>query len=447
MRSRRALCATGMVLTLAGGAARAQPPAATTPAITLTLDEAIAQGLANSHRLAELTARSEAARAAEQGRGAARLPLVALQGGYTRTNHVEEFAVITPGPSRQVVYPDVPDNARARLDLQWLVYSGGQLDALERAARAEREASSDDLEAARADLRLEITRAFWALVTAREAEQVLARSLDRITAYVGDLRARLDQGLIPPNELLSAQAQQSRERVAAIEAGNARHSAEADLRRLTGNEAPGTVTPASALEAPVPATGAATDALIAAAFAHRAERRALVQRADAARSRIDAARAAGLPQIGVAAGYDYARPNPRIFPRAGDWQDSWDVSVNATWNLWDGGRVRASRAEAAAGERAAAARLADFDRQVTFEVRQRALELSSSLAAIAAASDGVRAAAEAQRVLGERFAAGVATNTEVLDAQTALLQAELDRTRALAGARVAEARLDRAVGR
>ena len=93
------------------------------------------------------------------------------------------------------------------------------------------------------------------------------------------------------------------------------------------------------------------------------------------------------------------------------------------------------------------ARLSDFDRQVTFEVRQRQLELESSLAAIATTSDGVRAAAEARRVVAERFNAGVVTNTEVLDAQTALLQAELDRTRALVNARMAEARLMRAVGR
>ena len=56
----------------------------------------------------------------------------------------------------------MPDNFRTRLDLQWLIYTGGRLDALERAARAERQASGEDLAAARADLRLEITRAFWA---------------------------------------------------------------------------------------------------------------------------------------------------------------------------------------------------------------------------------------------------------------------------------------------
>ncbi len=410
----------------------------------LTLDEAIAQGLANSPRINELQAREEAARAVEQGRAAAQRPALALQGGYTRTNHVEEFAVGVTGINRQVVYPDIPDNVRSRLDLQWLFYSGGRLEQLERAARAERSASGEDLTAVRADLRLDITRAFWTLVTAREAEQVLARSLDSIGSYVNDLRVRLDQGLIPPNELLSAQAQQSRQRVGSIEATNARRIAEADLRRLLG-EGIGAIEPVASLEPPRGAA-ANVERLVAQAIAQRSERRALTDRASAALMRGEAAKAGLRPQLTFNGGYDYARPNPRIFPRSGRWEDSWDLSVNASWTLWDGGRTRSERAEAEANARAAHERIADFDRQVTFEVRQRQLELDSSRAAIDAATDGVRAAVEAQRVLAERFKAGVATNTEVLDAQTAVLQAELDRTRALANARLAEARLARAIG-
>jgi outer membrane protein TolC len=414
--------------------------------VTLTLDEAIKEGLANSLRLAELQARQEVSEAFEQGRAAARRPSVAAQAGYTRTNHVDEFVIFQPGQPRQVIYPDVPDNFRTRIDLQWLFYTGGRLDALERAARAERLASGEDLAAARADLRLEITRAFWALVTAREAEQVLARSLDSIGAYVGDLRARLGQGLIPPNELLSAEAQQSRERLVSIEATNARGVAEADLRRLLGVGGAAPIEPAARLDA---AGGSPADVerLIADAIARRPERRALAERVDASRARMEAAKAGLRPQVGVSGGYDYSSPNPRQFPRSERWEDSWDLSVNASWALWDGGRTRADRAEAAAAARIAEARLADFDRQVTFEVRQRQLELESSRAAIVATADGVRAAAEARRVVAERFTAGVVTNTEVLDAQTALLQAELDRTRALASARLAEARLERAVGR
>ena len=96
--------------------------------------------------------------------------------------------------------------------------------------------------------------------------------------------------------------------------------------------------------------------------------------------------------------------------------------------------------------RAVQERLADFDASLGADLRQRLSDLTSSRAAIEAATDAVDSATEARRVLGDRFAAGVATSTEVLDAQVALLQAELDRTQAIATARLADARLARALG-
>ena len=81
------------------------------------------------------------------------------------------------------------------------------------------------------------------------------------------------------------------------------------------------------------------------------------------------------------------------------------------------------------------------------EVRQRSLEIASGVAAVAAASSAVDASMEARRVVEERYRAGVIAQIEVLDAEFALLQAELDHTRAQAAVRLAEARLARAVGR
>jgi outer membrane protein TolC len=118
-----------------------------------------------------------------------------------------------------------------------------------------------------------------------------------------------------------------------------------------------------------------------------------------------------------------------------------------SWPIFDGGRARSEMAEAAALTRAVQERLAEFDASLAVEVRQRVSEIASSRAAIEAATDAVRSAAEARRVLGERFGAGVATSTDVLDAQVALLQAELDRTQALANAHLADARLARALGK
>jgi outer membrane protein TolC len=100
-----------------------------------------------------------------------------------------------------------------------------------------------------------------------------------------------------------------------------------------------------------------------------------------------------------------------------------------------------------ANRRAAEARLREFDAALEVEVRQRTADLRSAQASIEAAQAGLLAAAEARRVLGDRFTAGVATNTEVIDAQTSLLQAELALTRAIANTHLAAARLERALGK
>ena len=431
-----------IVFALAPSLGEAQTP--------LTLEEAIAQGLANSHRLAELQARTQAADYAAEERHDALYPIVSLQGGYTRTNHVEEFSVIAPGPSRVVVYPDIPDNFRTRFDLQWPIYTGGRTDALIHAATAERAAAGKDLDAARADLRLEITRAFYAVLTARDTEDVLRRSLDAADAHLRDVRSRFASGLIPPNDVSSAEAQLSRERVLAVEASTLRGVAEADLQRLIGAP-PGPVVLVDPQKSDNPlfssvAESATVADLIARALKERPERQALEQRATSADLRASAVSSGKWPQVGIGSGFDYANPQPRNFPRNDVWATAWDASINVTWTLWDGGRRGSETGEARANAAAMRTRVGNFDRELTFEVRARALELASSRQAVTAAGDEVRAAMDAERVVGERYRAGVATATDVLDAQVARLQAELDRTRALANVRLAEARLERAIG-
>lgn len=415
-------------------------------ALTLTLEEAQARSTQASNRLAEAQALESAAQAAVLVREAARRPLISATAGYTRTNHVAEFTVPGPTGAPRVLYPDVPDNYHARLTLQWPIYTGGRADALERAARAEASAVAGEVAVARADLRLEVARAFWAVVTARAAAAVLEQGVARAQAHVADVRERFNAGLVPPNEIASAEAQASRARMLLIEARNQRDVASADLARLVGTDLARPIEPASSLDSAAPLPGA-LESLVLDARASRPERTMLERRVDAAEDYRAAAAAGRLPVVALAGGVDYARPNARIFPRVDRWEDSWDLGAQVTWPLWDGGRASADVAQAASLALAARRRLAEFDTVVAVDVRQRALEIDSGRAAVSAADDSVRAATEAHRVVTERYRAGVITQTDVLDAEFALLQAELDRTRALAAARLAEARLARAVGR
>lgn len=430
------------------------PSGAQPSPVRITVSDAVSMAFEASHRLSEARARQEGARATVQIRQAASMPTAAASVGYTRTNHVDEFGFPREDGSIRVFYPDVPDNVISRIGAQWPIYTAGRTDALERAAAAEVNAIGADLDTARADLRFEVRRAYWAVATSREAVRVLQAAVERAEAQVRDARQRLDVGLVPPSDVVTFEAQRSRETLQLIEAENQRESALIELRRLVGLEPDTPVELADDLShTPVFTNVTGTvpnqlpNQLVAEALKQRPERQALTFRIEGAQAREQAAAAGRKPTLALGGGFDFANPNPKIFPRQEKWQPSWDVSANLSWTLFDGGRTRAEVAEAEAATRAAQERLKDLDTLVAADVRQRLLDLNSSLASVRASDDGVRAAMEARRVLGERFAVGVATSTEVLIAQDQLLAAELARARALANVRLAEARLERALGR
>ncbi len=443
-----ALLAVSGLLAAAPAVAVAQGQ--TRPPVVMTLEDALARGAEVSPRLAEARAREAAADAMLTARRASALPSVTATSGYTRTNHVDEVTIPLPGGGTRVLFTDITDNYRARGELSLPIYSFGRVGAALDAARADVHAAASDREAATADVRLDVARAYWTLVMARETVRVLEQSLERTDAWVGDVKARVDAGVLPPNDVLSAQAQRARQSVRLIQARHEASMAELDLARLTG-VAPGTpITPATAAGTPLAGIAeleaAGEDALVERALRSRPETAALASRSDSLRSSATVARAGTRPYLAGVAAVEPARPNPRFVPPTDRWRTSWNLGVTFTWPLFDSGR---SAAEAVALDQQAAAidaRRADVEGLLGIEVRQRIRDMLTARASIAAAAEGVAAASEARRVVEERFRAGVATSTDVLDAQVAALDAEVEHTRLQASLRLTEARLLRAMG-
>jgi outer membrane protein len=432
---------TAVILHLLGSPALAQ-------GLPLTLEDAIRRGIGHAPRLAEARARETSAEAVVAARAALGKPTAQALTSFLRTNHVEEFGVSRPDGATVILFPDVPSNYRARAELVVPVYTGGRVDSAVAAARADVRAAEADGSVLEQEVRLEVTRTYLTLVTAREAERVLVIAVERADAYVGDVRARVDAGVLPPNDLLSAQAQRAREAVRLVQARNAAATTSMRLARLLGEDLARPIEPLTPVTQPLAAdlTGQPAEALIARAIEHRAERTGLTERQAALRSAGEAAIANLRPQVGALAAVEPARPNQRFVPRMDRWNTSWDLGVTLTWPLFDGGKARADRAANLAQAQALTHRLEDFDAGVAFDVRQRLLDLESGRAALTASGEGLAAAAEARRVVEERFRAGVATGSEVLDAQLALVEAELEQTRLTAALRLSEADLLRAVG-
>ena len=158
------------------------------------------------------------------------------------------------------------------------------------------------------------------------------------------------------------------------------------------------------------------------------------------------ARGGWYPQIALAAGVDYARPNQRIIPPKDRYDGTWDVGVTLQWNVWDWMTASSQTAQAQATVRQAEAGIEQLTNAVRLEVTQYARRIEDARELVRAAQTGVRAAEESRRIVGEKFERGTASTTEVLDAEVALLQARLSLTRAGSELKMNDARLRRAMG-
>jgi len=413
----------------------------------LTLPEALERARAQSPTLAGLAARETAAAARLDAEEARRLPVLDAALGYERRAHVEEFVLRPAGVLSPpvTVFPDLPDRYRSHVGVTVPIYTGGRIDRGVEAAQDEIDAARGQSATGAADLDLDTTLAYWELVVARDRERVLAGALASYEAHLADSRNRAEVGIAAASEVLTVQVARDRASLARVRAAGEAEVAQADLARLLG--APGAVIePGDALAAAVlPAEG--IEALVQEALAARPERRTLLARAEAAGARAEQIRAALKPQLAAGAGYDVANPNPDVFPPASRWDGTWRVDVGARFLLWDGGATRSQAAAADAEAFAIRQELAELDRTVGMQVVRASTVAVTAAKALEVAELAVAAGEENVRVSRDRFREGLLPSSELLDAETGLLLAELERTEAVGATHRARASLLRAAGR
>ncbi|HYM59612.1 MAG TPA: TolC family protein [Thermoanaerobaculia bacterium] len=438
---RTAIHAIALALLFAAAAHAAEPAR-----IPLTLADAIERAHTSSQRLAQLHALENAAEENIRIASAAKMPQAALTAGYTHTSNVPEFSIALPGIGLRTLFPNITENYRGALSASVPLYTGGRIQESIRAAEHQRSASALDSSAAANDLTLETTIAFWSLVTAQDSVKVLEQSLVTFDAHLKDARNRKDLGLAAANEVLAVEVERDRAEVSLLRARNSAELANANLLRLIGSPPGSIVEPAEPLTAIVPQDDG-NEKLVVLALERRPERAALLARIKASEANVGIQRSAVKPQSSFVADYVYANPNSRIFPLSESWRSSWDVGFTLSLTLFDAGRTKAAAAQATAQTEALRRQLDDLDERIRLEVTSRRLDLATAEASVNLSDRSVESAKENARVAADRYREGVAPSSELLDAETALLRAELDQTESRAQLRLAKAALDRAVGR
>lgn len=412
--------------------------------IRLSLEDALARAQEVSPKLLRLDALTESALGAEREARAARYPDLSAGASYTRLSEERSLELTIPGRGTVALSPDIPNRWRSRFGLSWPLWTGGRIGNSIEATRAAVAAAEHEREGGEQDLVIEVTRAYWSWVVALERIEVLEASQVAHDQHHDDVSHLLEVGLAAPNDLLQTEVARDRLHLDRLNAGKDAEIAEENLRRLLATRAP--LEPGESLSFDLPPIPV-LDSLRAAALESRPERSTLRARLASARAREGMARAGRLPQISMYGGYDYANPNTRILPPEERWDDSWDVGVQFSWSLFDGGKVSGALQRARGEAHALEAQLLELDRAIELEVFARRKELETAREAAAVSEMTLSAAEENLAVVRNRFQQGLLTAADLLDAEASALRAALDRTAAYAELRIAAAALDRAVGR
>ncbi len=111
--------------------------------------------------------------------------------------------------------------------------------------------------------------------------------------------------------------------------------------------------------------------------------------------------------------------------------DNYSVGLQASLNLYDGGAARARAAQQRSNIAIAETQFASQRDTVRFQVEQAYSNLQANLQNVNTATGALEQARESLRLARLRFQAGVGTQTEVIDAETALTRAEGNRVRAI----------------
>jgi outer membrane protein len=393
-----------------------------------TLEQAWTIALQRDHQLAATQQKERAADYQHAAAEALRLPTVSMNAGYTRLEYQPAMQLSIPGlPFLQgVSLPFAQDAAySAGVSVTAPLYTGGKISGGIAAARAQSEAMHANTEQARADLKYALAVSYIAVLRAQHAVTLVHSHIATISRHVSDVQALSDQGYVARHDLLATEVELASAQQLGLQAENALALASADYNRWLGRSQDSTVEIAD-LAADGPATdGADLPDLLNSAYAQRKELLVLDKQAQAYKNQASSVSAGNLPQIGLSAGWNKLENRYLVDDKG------WWVGVVLKWNLFDGAAVRNQAAQLQATAQAVQDMQDDARERIALQVRQSWLNQKEANARMQLVEKALQQADETLALARERYSAGLAPNSEVLDAETRRLQAHTNRDNAL----------------
>lgn len=403
-----------------------------------SLTDAWTMALQSDGTLAAARSDRQAAEADQTAALRQRWPALDLNGTYTQFEHAPSLDIATPAGRLQAPLWRNDGYGLAGADVSVPVWTSGRISGAIGAAAAGAHGASAQETRSATDLKLAVAESYVAVFRARRALDVAQSNVASLKAHADDVQVMYDKQAVPQSDLLAAQVSLANATQQRLRTANALRLATAAYNRWVGQP----LDRAPDLDEPAIQTPAAEtlEQLIAQALERRPELAAVSAQREGLEQAARSERAQGLPQIVLHAGYNHF--DNVILDR----ENFASVGIGFQWRLFDSGLLQARTSALRSRAHAAEQRLADLRSQVRLDVEEAYYNRDEAAARIHAAAAGLGQAQENVRIAKELYANGLATNNQVLDAETLNVIAVTNRDDARFDALIAEYRLQRAIG-
>lgn len=321
------------------------------------------------------------------------------------------------------------------------LYTGGALSGQIKSAKAGYKSALVGVQKSYNDMRATVTNGYFMVLQADDMQVLSKESVVRLEEHLKNVKAQYDVGVVAKVDVLRSEVELANAQQNLIKAENAYDLAEANFNKIVGLPLETNLF----LEDTLSYVPYDKDLNYCLEYAskNRPELEQAKQGVEAARGAVRAARSGYQPQISAVASQNWATGDGH-WPA--DEESNWTVGVQASLTIFDTGVTRSKAHAAEAKYFSAEETYRDTIDAVMLDVRSQYLNLREAEKRISTTEVAVSQAEEDYRIAQLRYQAGVGTNTDVLDAQVALTNAQTNYLQSVYDYNISKTNLENAIG-
>jgi outer membrane protein TolC len=412
----------------------------------ITLQQALNLAQRNNRPLQNAILTRDRSQAAVREATAAEYPTFGLQSNLTRSDSASGELSIRDGGQQLSEFGLTTDRDTvsttfdSSIELNYDIFTSGRRSANIQAAREQLRFDELEVERLSRQTRLDVSEAYYNLQQADAQVEIAEAAVREADRSVRDAQLLEQAGLGTKFDILQAQVQLAQANQDLTNARSQQRIARRQLVQLLSLANTVEVAAADPIQ-PLGNWSLPLEQSIVLAFANRAELQQQLARRNISEQQRRVALAAVRPQVSVFANYNVLNDLDDNLGFA----DGLSLGARLRWDFFDGGAARSRARQEEINRSIAETDFADSRDRIRFEVEQAFFNLNSSQQNIQTATAAVEQAEESLRLARLRFNEGVGTQTDVINEQTALTRARVNRLQAILDYNRAFSALQRAV--